>query len=143
MKRFSHEAFIGYASEQVRALKSDGPQVATGRRLSLAKSIEVAKAALATGDDFDIEVFKGDADKTTPQTETFFDLKESAPRAAKYDSALASNLDDLLTVAKSLRSPSVLEKRDLGLDDGGFPDDMNDPGYLKGLPKKPSWDFDR
>lgn len=142
MKKFSHEQFLEYANEQVRALKSDEPEVRVARRDALTKSVSVAQVALRTGEDFEIEIFKADGDKTTPNTVDEFDLKESAPRAAKYDSALATNLEELETVAKSLRAPAA-DKRDLGLDESGFPDDMNDPSYLKGLPKKPNWDFDR
>lgn len=89
------------------------------------------------------QLAKGDEDKTTPVTETVFDVQSSAPRAADHDSALAYNLDELLKDAQSMaKGEPLLQKRDMGLDDGGFPADMNDPSYLKGLPKKPKWDFD-
>ena len=139
MQKFTHDSFLEYANAQTLALKGDSAERATARRESLTKALEVATA---TRDDFEIEVFKSD-EETTPNTVTEFDLKASAPVAAKYTSAVATNLDMLLGEASDLAKSEPLTKRDLGLDEQGFPEDMNDPDYLKGKPNKPAWDFDR
>lgn len=144
MKKFTQETFLAYANEQALALKSDRPEVAPVRREALTKAIAVAQEGAA---EFEVAVFKSEesvnANKTTAQTETIFDAKAVAPQAAKYDSAVAQNFDVLLGEASDMaKSGGVIEKRDLGLDDDGFPDDMNDPNYLKGKATKPNWDFD-
>lgn len=139
MQKFTHGSFLEYANGQVLALKSDSAEQATARRAALTKAVEIANS---TRVDFELEVFKSD-EETTPNTVTEFDLKASAPVAAKYDSALATNLDVLLGEASDLAKSEPVTKRDLGLDAQGFPEDMNDPDYLKGKPNKPEWDFDR
>lgn len=141
MSKFTHESFLEYAANQSRALKTDAPEQMVKRRDSLLKAIAVAK--LATGPDFPIEAFVAPDDKTTPNTDAVVDLQSSAQQAAKFNSAVAQNFDVLLEEASNMaKSATPLEKRDLGLDDDGFPEDFNDPKYLKGLSKKPDWGFD-
>lgn len=142
MKKFTQESFLEYARDQLKLSKGDVPEVAAKRRDALTKAVSVAQGA---GDaDFEVEIFKAAGDKTTPNTEQVFDLKASAPQAARYDSAVAQNFDVLLGEASKLaKAAEAPMARELGLDEQGFPDDMNDAAYLKGLPKKPRWDFDR
>lgn len=142
MSKFTQETFLGYAAEQVKALKTDSPEQMSKRKDSLLKAVVAAKAS--NGADFELDVFKADGDKTTPNTDESVDLKSSAQQACKFDSAVAQNFDALLGEASSMAksAPAPVEKRDLGLDDDGFPEDFNDPQYLKGLSKKPDWGFD-
>lgn len=141
MSKFTHESFLEYAAEQAKALKTDAPAQMVKRRDSLLKAVAVAK--LATGVDFPIECFVAPGDKTTPNTDEVVDLQSSAQQAAKFNSAVAQNFDVLLQEASNMaKSAAPIEKRDLGLDEDGFPEDLNDPQYLKGLSKKPDWGFD-
>ncbi len=141
MSTFTQETFLGYAAEQLKALKNDPPEQMLKRRDALREAVAMAKAA--TGTDFPIDVFVAPSEKTTPNTDDVVDLQSSAQQAAKFDSAVAQNFDVLLEEATNMaKSAEPLEKRDLGLDEDGFPDDLNDPQYLKGLSKKPDWGFD-
>lgn len=143
MSNFTQETFLDYAAEQVKALKTDSREQMSKRKDSLRKAVIAAKAS--NGSDFEVDMFKAEGDKTTPNTDESVDLQSSAQQAAKFNSAVAQNFDELLGEASSMAkssTPAPVEKRDLGLDDDGFPEDFNDPQYLKGLSKKPDWGFD-
>ena len=133
-KTMSPEEFVDYAKEQLAKAKTESKTDSQKRLDALHESTDIAKQSFTSSGRASIPVFT----EPTPTANV-------SPQKAAVDSDgkghFASNLEDLNGRLAKLKKSSSVKLH--GLDDEGFPDDLNDPDFVKkGGSDGPDWGYD-
>jgi len=129
-KTMTRDEFLEYSKDQLAKASADPAELALKRLDALGRAVGVAKASFETSSSASIPVF------TDPKPTQDVDPARAAN--VGKDNSFTTNLSD---VQKQISMVERLGSH--GIDEDGFPEDLNDAEVLeKGHKPGPDWGFD-